>query len=80
MGAKEIRLLTNNPEKVYGLEGFGVEIVERVPIEMKPQKFDEFTWKRKRIKWAISSPICIKSEEKRRCPMKTAPFLVVRGS
>ena len=41
-GRKEIRLLTNNPEKVYGLEGFGVEIVERVPIEMKPQKFDEF--------------------------------------
>ena len=31
MGAKEIRLLTNNPEKIYGLEGFGVEIVERVP-------------------------------------------------
>ena len=42
IGAKEIRLLTNNPEKIYGLEGFGVEIVERVPIEMKPQKFDEF--------------------------------------
>ena len=38
MGAKEIRLLTNNPEKIYGLEGFGVEIVDRVPIEMEPLK------------------------------------------
>ena len=50
MGAKEIRLLTNNPEKVYGLEGFGVEIVERVPIEMKPQKFDEFYLETKKNK------------------------------
>ena len=74
MGAKEIRLLTNNPEKVYGLEGFGVEIVERVPIEMKPQKFDEFTWKRKRIKWATSSPICIKSEEKKALSHEDSAF------
>ena len=32
LGAKELRLLTNNPTKVYGLDGFGVSIVERVPI------------------------------------------------
>lgn len=50
MGAKEIRLLTNNPEKIYGLEGFGVEIVERVPIEMEPQKFDEFYLETKKNK------------------------------
>lgn len=42
LGAKELRLLTNNPEKVYGLDGFGVEIVERVPIEIAPQKDDIF--------------------------------------
>lgn len=41
MGAKELRLLTNNPDKVYGLDGFGVEIVERVPIEIAPQEYDE---------------------------------------
>jgi len=28
--------LTNNPEKVYGLSGFGMEIIERVPIQMNP--------------------------------------------
>jgi 3,4-dihydroxy 2-butanone 4-phosphate synthase / GTP cyclohydrolase II len=34
IGVKKIRLLTNNPKKVSGIEGFGLEIVERVPIEM----------------------------------------------
>ncbi|WP_417017950.1 bifunctional 3,4-dihydroxy-2-butanone-4-phosphate synthase/GTP cyclohydrolase II [Anaerotignum sp.] len=42
LGAKELRLLTNNPRKVYGLDGFGVSIVERVPIEIAPQEDDEF--------------------------------------
>lgn len=30
-----MRLMTNNPEKVYGLEGYGLSIVERVPIQME---------------------------------------------
>lgn len=42
LGAKELRLLTNNPTKVYGLDGFGVSIVERVPIEIAPQEDDKF--------------------------------------
>lgn len=41
LGVKSLRLLTNNPEKVYGLEGFGMEIRERVPIEVEPQQYDE---------------------------------------
>ena len=36
LGIAKIRLLTNNPKKVVGLEGFGLEIVERVPIEIHP--------------------------------------------
>lgn len=36
LGVKNIRLLTNNPRKVKGLEGFGLQIVERVPIEIPP--------------------------------------------
>lgn len=40
LGVKSLRLLTNNPDKVYGLEGFGLEIHERVPIEISPQEYD----------------------------------------
>jgi 3,4-dihydroxy 2-butanone 4-phosphate synthase/GTP cyclohydrolase II len=40
LGVKSLRLLTNNPEKVYGLSDFGLEIKERVPIEIEPQKYD----------------------------------------
>jgi 3,4-dihydroxy 2-butanone 4-phosphate synthase/GTP cyclohydrolase II len=38
LGIHTIRLLTNNPKKVIGLEGYGLEIVERVPIEIPPVK------------------------------------------
>ncbi|GIT69353.1 MAG: hypothetical protein Ct9H300mP27_04570 [Chloroflexota bacterium] len=36
LGIKKIRLLTNNPKKVVGLTGLGVEIVDRVEIEVPP--------------------------------------------
>lgn len=40
LGVKSLRLLTNNPDKVYGLSDFGLEICERIPIEIAPQKYD----------------------------------------
>ncbi|MNE28053.1 Riboflavin biosynthesis protein RibBA [compost metagenome] len=35
LGVRQIRLMTNNPKKIKGLEGYGLEVVERVPIQMK---------------------------------------------
>ncbi|HAK61270.1 MAG TPA: bifunctional 3,4-dihydroxy-2-butanone-4-phosphate synthase/GTP cyclohydrolase II [Nitrospiraceae bacterium] len=36
IGVRKIRLLTNNPKKIIGLEGYGLAVVERVPIEVRP--------------------------------------------
>jgi 3,4-dihydroxy 2-butanone 4-phosphate synthase/GTP cyclohydrolase II len=41
LGVKEIRLMTNNPKKLVGLQGYGIKIVERVPIEIAPVKTNE---------------------------------------
>ncbi len=38
LGIKKMRLMTNNPKKIIGLEGYGLSIVERVPIEIPPKK------------------------------------------
>ena len=47
---KKIKLLTNNPKKIVGLEGYGLEIVEQVPIQIKPNKFNKNYLKTKREK------------------------------
>ncbi|MFB3887727.1 MAG: bifunctional 3,4-dihydroxy-2-butanone-4-phosphate synthase/GTP cyclohydrolase II [Thermodesulfobacteriota bacterium] len=38
LGLHKIRLMTNNPRKIIGLEGFGIQVVERVPIETMPRQ------------------------------------------
>ena len=47
LGARELRLLTNNPDKVYQLADYGMEIIERVPIQMEATENDLFYLKTK---------------------------------
>jgi 3,4-dihydroxy 2-butanone 4-phosphate synthase/GTP cyclohydrolase II len=50
LGLKTIRLLTNNPKKVVGLKGYGLEITEQVPIRVKPNRHNARYLKTKREK------------------------------
>jgi 3,4-dihydroxy 2-butanone 4-phosphate synthase/GTP cyclohydrolase II len=50
IGVTKMRLMTNNPKKVVGLHGYGLEIVERVPLEVDPNLFNEHYLKAKRDK------------------------------
>jgi len=50
LGVKKIKLLTNNPKKVVGLQGYGLDIIERLPIEMVPNENNEKYLKTKRDK------------------------------
>lgn len=50
LGVKELRLITNNPSKIYGLKGFGMDIIERVPVQIKSNAVDAFYLKTKKNK------------------------------
>jgi 3,4-dihydroxy 2-butanone 4-phosphate synthase/GTP cyclohydrolase II len=50
LGVKSLRLLTNNPDKIYQLSGFGMEITERVPIQMSATPYDAFYLKTKKTR------------------------------
>lgn len=50
LGIKKIKLMTNNPKKVVGLKGYGIEIEEIVPIRIEPNKFNEKYMKTKKEK------------------------------
>jgi 3,4-dihydroxy 2-butanone 4-phosphate synthase/GTP cyclohydrolase II len=50
LGIRKMKLMTNNPDKIYGLKGFNLDIVERVPIEIEPSTYDMFYLKTKKDK------------------------------
>jgi 3,4-dihydroxy 2-butanone 4-phosphate synthase/GTP cyclohydrolase II len=57
LGVRKMRLLTNNPKKIKGLEGFGLEVIERVPIEMeiKPENARYMHTKRDKMGHLLAS-------------------------
>ncbi|MDF2519830.1 MAG: bifunctional 3,4-dihydroxy-2-butanone-4-phosphate synthase/GTP cyclohydrolase [Clostridia bacterium] len=50
LGAKKVKLMTNNPKKLAGLTGYGIEIVDRVPIQMNHNERNEYYLKTKKKK------------------------------
>lgn len=58
LGIKKMRLLTNNPRKIAGLEGHGLEVVERVPLEIPPGKHNGFylATKKKKLGHLLTLP------------------------
>lgn len=50
LGAKKVKLLTNNPRKIKGLSGYGIEIIERKPIQMNHNERNEYYLRTKKIK------------------------------
>jgi GTP cyclohydrolase II len=54
LGVRKMRLMTNNPKKIVGLQGYGMTMTERVPIEVKLNKNNVRYLKTKRKRWDIS--------------------------
>jgi len=50
IGVTKIRLMSNNPVKRIGLEAYGLSIIENVPIEIEPNKFNEFYMQTKKVR------------------------------
>jgi 3,4-dihydroxy 2-butanone 4-phosphate synthase/GTP cyclohydrolase II len=50
LGLRDIRLMTNNPRKIVGIEGYGLKVVERVPIEIPPRAANERYLRTKKTK------------------------------
>ncbi len=66
LGVKKMRLITNNPKKIVGLEGYGLDVVERVPIESVPhsRNVEYLKVKREKMGHLITNLDGVKTEEK----------------
>ncbi|HRX17400.1 MAG TPA: bifunctional 3,4-dihydroxy-2-butanone-4-phosphate synthase/GTP cyclohydrolase II, partial [Spirochaetota bacterium] len=57
LGVSTIRLMSNNPKKIIGLEGYGLKVVERVPIEIEPidENIDYMKTKKDKMEHILNS-------------------------
>ena len=73
-----MRLITNNPKKIFGLEGYGLKIVDRVPMQIAPTVHNAITWRPNARSWAICSTRPTRSarnedaSRRPRCPTRAA--------
>ena len=58
LGVKKMRLLTNNPKKMIGLEGYGLSLIEQIPIEIEPNPHNKGYLECKRIKMGHTLSVC----------------------
>ena len=58
LGLKKIKLMTNNPKKIVGLEGYGLEVIKRVPLEMKPTRENKKYLRTKKRKLGHQLSMC----------------------
>ena len=67
IGVRKMRLMTNNPRKIVGLEGYGLEVVDRVPIEIEPNELNRkyLTTKRDKLGHMILEDLSSKPEHDR---------------
>ncbi|SLM29290.1 Riboflavin biosynthesis protein ribBA (Includes: 3,4-dihydroxy-2-butanone 4-phosphate synthase; GTP cyclohydrolase-2) [Desulfamplus magnetovallimortis] len=59
LGVRKMRLMTNNPTKMVGLEGYGLSVVEQVPIEVTPNKFNKGYLRCKLLKMGHTFKECV---------------------
>jgi 3,4-dihydroxy 2-butanone 4-phosphate synthase/GTP cyclohydrolase II len=50
LGLRKLRIMTNNPKKIYGIEGFGLTVVEEVPVKVEPTEHNRFYLETKKLK------------------------------
>jgi len=73
LGVRRMKLLTNNPKKIIGLEGYGLEVVERVPIEMAPSRSNRayLAAKRDKLGHLLTLPASAARRATRRVPRRS---------
>lgn len=64
LGVSRLRLLTNNPKKIVGMEGYGLSVVERVPIEIESTPENRAYLRRKRAQGHLLAPAASRRERK----------------
>jgi 3,4-dihydroxy 2-butanone 4-phosphate synthase/GTP cyclohydrolase II len=73
LGVRQVRLMTNNPDKVQALENYGLVVTERVPVEAEPRSANRGYLETKRLKFGHLLSLVSGGEEPRQVPGEQGP-------